>query len=88
MKENTHCISSNVFPVICFQIVKLQRIIHYICHLEEHIQNLCEELGINLDFKNLFLSPHITKKQTGKFLCPVVDSPFSLILYHPHIALC
>ena len=40
------------------KIIKLQRIISYICHMEDEIMGLCDELGIALDFKNLFLSPH------------------------------
>jgi len=38
----------------------------YICYIEEHIQELCEEVGLDLDFKNLFLAPHV--KELGRVL--------------------
>ena len=47
------------------QIVKLQRIINYICHLEENIQGLAEELELQLDFRSLFMSTHCNEDSNG-----------------------
>ena len=48
------------------QILKLQRIISYICHLEGNIQGLASELKLGLNFKNLFLSSYCNEDQDGK----------------------
>ncbi|ELT93985.1 hypothetical protein CAPTEDRAFT_193552 [Capitella teleta] len=43
------------------KIVKMQRTISYICHLENHIQKLLESHKLKINFKNLFLSPNMRK---------------------------
>ncbi|KAI0213311.1 hypothetical protein LSAT2_001658 [Lamellibrachia satsuma] len=66
-----------------FQIVKLQRIINYICHVEQRIMCLCEEQGLDLEYKNLFLLPHLPKvtdmRKTGSRSSPGGRSVSSVV---------
>ena len=52
--------------------MKLQRIINYICHVEQRIMYLCEEQGLDLEYKNLFLLPHLPKVTGRSHLIVVV----------------
>ncbi|XP_064602623.1 uncharacterized protein LOC135468350 isoform X2 [Liolophura sinensis] len=53
------------------KVVMLQRVVDYICHIEQHIQGLSDELGIKLDLSNTFLTTKIrkTSDERNKQMC-------------------
>ena len=69
------------------KVIKLQRIINYIYHIESYIRSLCDEMGVTLDFKKIFLSA-----KTGDLNIPPLVSIwpslsisefFQTMFYHP-----